>query len=357
MNPTVIRRNFPTKRILVTSDIHGKKELFNRLLQKMNYRPNEDALVIIGDLVQRGEDSFGVIHRCMQLAQNENVVILQGNNDAFALGDNYPRQLHWLQYYWETGGTFHGQAAKLLGAPQPSNADEMRELHALVERSFPAEHDFLRSLPHILETNKFLFAHAGLEHENLEENPMETVLQCACFHQLVQHHFEKLLLVGHYPTVNFATKKLSNAPLYHEQCNVLSIDGGNQVKRFGQLNGVILDNETGSRTWTSVHEFPELTAAHDQQERSSICITWPNTETEVLERGERESLCRTRGSDTPLLIPNDFLYENTDDKTYSDDITDIYLPIRKGERLALLWQSEKRALVLKENGDIGWLQK
>ena len=43
-----------TMRTLVVGDIHGKLELFNLLLEKMEYRAGEDRLILIGDLVDRG---------------------------------------------------------------------------------------------------------------------------------------------------------------------------------------------------------------------------------------------------------------------------------------------------------------
>ena len=42
-------------RTIVVGDIHGKLKLFDRLLETMNYQAGEDKLILIGDLVDRGE--------------------------------------------------------------------------------------------------------------------------------------------------------------------------------------------------------------------------------------------------------------------------------------------------------------
>lgn len=70
-------------RTLVVGDIHGKLELFNQLLDEMHYRPEKDRLVLIGDLVDRGEDSRGVVERAIELqrAAPERVTILRGNHE------------------------------------------------------------------------------------------------------------------------------------------------------------------------------------------------------------------------------------------------------------------------------------
>src|SRR5262245_49003289 len=74
-------------RTLVVGDIHGKLELFNLLLEEMEYRAGEDRLILIGDLVDRGEDSRGVVARAIELKRQapNNVIVLRGNHEAMML--------------------------------------------------------------------------------------------------------------------------------------------------------------------------------------------------------------------------------------------------------------------------------
>ena len=74
-------------RTLVVGDIHGKLDLFNLLLEKMEYRAGEDRLILIGDLVDRGENSRGVVTRAIELKREapNNVVVLRGNHEAMML--------------------------------------------------------------------------------------------------------------------------------------------------------------------------------------------------------------------------------------------------------------------------------
>lgn len=157
----VIRTNLNTKRILAVSDIHGHLDLFDRLLQKMRYQPGEDALVVIGDLVQRGAQNLGVIRRCMELSKLPNVTVLQGNNDLFVLSNRYERLLEVLQYYGER--TFHGEIAKELGLPLPQTVEEMKTLCEKAKAAYPEEHAFLSSRPQILETENSSLLTPGLQ--------------------------------------------------------------------------------------------------------------------------------------------------------------------------------------------------
>lgn len=50
MAPDMVRKAVfkPGQRVLAISDIHGCKALLERLLQKLDYRPGTDALVLAG---------------------------------------------------------------------------------------------------------------------------------------------------------------------------------------------------------------------------------------------------------------------------------------------------------------------
>ena len=75
-----IKMNIPSgKRILVTSDIHGHPELFRRLLDAGF--SDDDLLVIVGDIAEKGPDSLGALREVMRLTGKGNTVALMGNVD------------------------------------------------------------------------------------------------------------------------------------------------------------------------------------------------------------------------------------------------------------------------------------
>lgn len=354
-NVQVVRKKMDVERILAVSDIHGDLDAFDYLLEKMRYSPERDGLVVIGDLVQRGPKNLGVIRRCMELMKNPNVVVLQGNNDRFVLGSNFERLLLFIGYH--KYDTFHGEIARELGRPLPVTEGEMAELSRLAADAYPAEHEFLGSRPHILETEKFLFAHAGLKSEELDRQNMSCTVEQQKFAETGTHVFRKLLLVGHWPVANYRSDCLSNKPLYDPAKNVLSIDGGCGVKPLlGQLNGVILDNRTGEWTWESADHFEKVIAPCSQKPiPASFVVAWPENQVKLLERGERSSLCRIEKTGDVLRIPNSFLGNDRGDGTFNiENITDARLEVEQGECLSLIARLEDSWFVLK-NGEAGWL--
>ena len=65
------------QRDIVVGDIHGCLEEFDELRQAVQYDPGNDRLVLVGDLIDRGPDSVGVVRRARELR----VECVQGNHE------------------------------------------------------------------------------------------------------------------------------------------------------------------------------------------------------------------------------------------------------------------------------------
>lgn len=69
--------------IYCIGDIQGCHQAFEDLLQALDFSPSRDTLYVLGDLVNRGPDSVGVLRRMMQLEGS--VHCLLGNHDIHLL--------------------------------------------------------------------------------------------------------------------------------------------------------------------------------------------------------------------------------------------------------------------------------
>lgn len=75
-----------SNRIFAVPDIHGRLDLLNNLLSKLESEHSldlsKDKLIFLGDMVDRGSDSYGVICRVKALCEtNPNVIALAGNHE------------------------------------------------------------------------------------------------------------------------------------------------------------------------------------------------------------------------------------------------------------------------------------
>jgi predicted phosphodiesterase len=65
------------KRTIVIGDVHGCLAELDELLKVVEYKADDDRLVFVGDLVDRGPDSVGVVRRVREL----NAEVVMGNHD------------------------------------------------------------------------------------------------------------------------------------------------------------------------------------------------------------------------------------------------------------------------------------
>lgn len=133
-------------KIYAVGDIHGMLSKLERLLDRIPFREGKDRLVFVGDYVDRGPDSRGVIHRVLQLmAQGLDVVCLRGNHELMM--ENYLRDKD-VEFFLINGGasTIHSYSVGNDGG----------------ECVIPESHkNFLRGLKKFYETDDYLFVHAG----------------------------------------------------------------------------------------------------------------------------------------------------------------------------------------------------
>ena len=77
----VVKMNTP-ERILVIGDIHGCLDKLEQLWDRVDPRNGKDQIVFLGDYIDRGEDSSGVLDYLLQLKQTRpDTVFLLGNHE------------------------------------------------------------------------------------------------------------------------------------------------------------------------------------------------------------------------------------------------------------------------------------
>ena len=168
----VIHPNFPPgRRIVAVSDIHGNLPFFRALLDKIALTP-EDILVLVGDLLEKGQESLTLLRYVMDLCRTHTVYPLCGNCDGlvyrFFQGDELDRRFFSFYLPQHPESTLR-QLAREGGFDQ---TDDLPRLRADLRSAYPEEWRFLSRMPTILETEHLVFVHGGvpsLEHmEQLE---------------------------------------------------------------------------------------------------------------------------------------------------------------------------------------------
>ena len=167
-------------RLVAVGDIHGQKDMLHRLLNMIQPTAH-DQFIFLGDYVDRGSDSRGVLTRLMEF-QDEfpHTVFLRGNHDQLLLDvlagfgvridkvlenpsifNDRDEQIRTLELFYRNGGQATLRSYQL---------QEMKD--------FPLNHiSFLESTRLWWTFENFIFTHAGIDPDiHLEDQDRHTLL-------------------------------------------------------------------------------------------------------------------------------------------------------------------------------------
>lgn len=219
-------------RNIIIGDIHGCSTAFQALLSKVKVVGN-DRLILLGDLFDRGPDSFEVFRMARQLAgaMDEDFVLLRGNHEDYLLS---PKLTLMQRIVWERVG------------------------RGTTVSSFKAHGDRMESaIPWLSENCRMFYqgegfqcVHAGLLADPIEANDPQTMIHD---HSVVQRNVYTgpLTVTGHIALEEpayFAGDGKTVEPLEYgvkhplPETGVICIDTG--CGKGGRLTAmIILDNE------------------------------------------------------------------------------------------------------------------
>lgn len=167
-------------RTLAIGDIHGCLKALETLADFVDFSP-KDTIITLGDYIDRGPDSKGVIDYILNLRKTHQVITLKGNHEAMMVNalTEYDDLMNWLL----NGGI---ETLTSFGAVE---FDQIPELYW----------EFLRSCQSYYETEDHIFVHAGLTpHLPLDEQS-DDIMFWLRFNETAQHHSEKIMICGHTP--------------------------------------------------------------------------------------------------------------------------------------------------------------
>ena len=153
----------PEARVYAVGDIHGCADLLKRARDRVAELamdgPPRQYLVFMGDYVDRGPDSKGVIDQLMEGIPGIISVCLRGNHDQAML--NFLSDPAYLRKWKAYGGD---ETLRSYGVRPPDNDDDeslIRTQDAFIEALPPEHAAFLEGLPYYVKIGGYWFVHAG----------------------------------------------------------------------------------------------------------------------------------------------------------------------------------------------------
>lgn len=173
------------ERLIAIGDIHGCSVALRTLLEAIAPRP-QDTIVTLGDYVDWGPDSRGVIEQLIALSERCNLIRLLGNHEEMLLDavDSESKLRGWLNL---------GGEETLQSYPYLGDSDMI-----------PKEHvQFIRNCRYFHETSTHIFVHANYDPWLPLDKTGRTTLGWTFLDddQLRMHFTRKTVVVGHTPQV------------------------------------------------------------------------------------------------------------------------------------------------------------
>ena len=191
--------SFPD-RIFVIGDIHGCLDKLELLWDRIDPRPGVDQLVFLGDYIDRGEDSSGVLDYLLRVKKAyADTIFLMGNHEKMFMDflSGVDRAL-----FIYNGGESTLRSYLVRMENYGSGGEGVLDEEAL-NRLVPEHHrDFLQELHPYYETTDYIMVHAGLRHGvPLENQTSEDLVWIREEFIYAEEDFGKRVIFGHTPFV------------------------------------------------------------------------------------------------------------------------------------------------------------
>ena len=184
-------------RVLAIGDLHGCSRARDHLLAAIGPRKN-DLIITLGDYVDRGPNSAGVIERLLGLRQKHQVICLRGNHEQLMLQSRkgHDRFTEWVH---------SGARETLASYPHRDGKVTLRDI--------PAAHwEFLETgCVDWHETETHLFVHAGIDPSLPMGEQPDHMLRWQRFANPEPHASGKVLVCGHTPQKNGTPRNFGHA--------------------------------------------------------------------------------------------------------------------------------------------------
>ncbi len=165
-------------RFIAITDIHGELRKLESVLSKIDVR-QDDTFVFLGDYIDRGPDSKGVVEKVIEISEQYKTITLIGSHEYALLHADKDDYYHYL--FWNYGG--------------PAT---VKSYGGRFENILATHGDFFRSLKFYHLTDDYLFVHAGIDPRYSLEEQCETDLVYirSAFYRS-KHNLPQKIIFGH----------------------------------------------------------------------------------------------------------------------------------------------------------------
>ena len=219
-------------RKIAIGDIHGCNKTLKALLEEKIMVRSDDHIIFVGDYIDRGPDSKGVLDYLMALLEKvRNVVFIRGNHEEMLIETFYSHA--YFQQWMNNGG---GATLESFGISQEeylaSGGNRLPDIYM----------DFLSSTTYYVELDKCYIVHAGFNfHDKRPFEDLDSMIWSRNFDYDKGIAKGKKVIHGHTPT----TLEVIRTTLFDPESSLINIDAGcvyTEYAGMGNLLGLNVEN-------------------------------------------------------------------------------------------------------------------
>jgi serine/threonine protein phosphatase 1 len=206
----------PGMRVYAIGDVHGRLDLLKSLLGQIiaddrNREAADTQIILLGDLVDRGPDSAGVVETLRLLSQSGlNIRCIAGNHEEVMLDTITNPTAEMARFFYRIGGR-----ETLLSYGLSQKEMDSLDFGQLAERMVglvpPAHVEFLTAMENCIVIGDYAFVHAGISpYVPLENQQLKALRWIRDDFLNFDGELEKTIVYGHTITenVDFGTSRI-----------------------------------------------------------------------------------------------------------------------------------------------------
>lgn len=202
----------------VIPDVHGYKKTLQTLIEEQLVPSQSDTLFFLGDLIDRGPDSKGVLDYLMNLQEQEyDIQVLKGNHEDRCL--EAWKAAHKKKSFFSFNKTTEQRQWESIGGSETLKSFGVKLVQQIPEHYI----NWIEKTKFYIELNNHILVHAGMNFKI--ENPFEDTFSMLWIRDFVvdpKKINEKKIIHGHVPLSLEMIEIIKNSPRYH----LISLDNG-----------------------------------------------------------------------------------------------------------------------------------
>lgn len=141
---------------IAIGDIHGRRDLLQKLLQQIDEKYPEHMLLFLGDYVDRGPDSYQVITKIKELCDRDQAIAVMGNHEAMMI-DYVHNGASVSDHIWLHNGGHKTMRSYMDATKQYSRSGFVRSFQQ------SGHFTWMKTLPLFYETDEIWASHAPID--------------------------------------------------------------------------------------------------------------------------------------------------------------------------------------------------